>query len=110
MESAKLNRLARVASIHGSASSYIAMQNYQKNLEAALREAEKLKLASLDFNTNTRIAAINNIVSGNANSNAVYRSSVATLASSSNPNGATNIKKGWGENNTNMYAKHTKCK
>ena len=86
MESAKLNRLARVASIHGSASSYIAMQNYQKNLEAALREAEKLKLASLDSNTNTRIAAINNIVSGNANSNAVYRSSVATLASSSNTN------------------------
>ena len=86
MESAKLNRLARVASIHGSASSYIAMQNYQKNLEAALREAEKLKLASLDSNTNTRIAAINNIVSGNTNSNAVYRSSVATLASSSNSN------------------------
>ncbi|EMZ39252.1 hypothetical protein C826_01228 [Helicobacter bilis WiWa] len=86
MESAKLNRLARVASIHGSASSYIAMQNYQKNLEAALREAEKLKLASLDSNTNTRIAAINNIVSGNTNSNAVYRSSVATLASSSNTN------------------------
>ncbi|EEO24090.2 hypothetical protein HRAG_01147, partial [Helicobacter bilis ATCC 43879] len=86
MESAKLNRLARVASIHGSASSYIAMQNYQKNLEAALKEAEKLKLASLDSNTNTRIAAINNIVSGNTNSNAVYRSSVATLASSSNTN------------------------
>ena len=106
MESAKLNRLARVASIHGSASSYIAMQNYQKNLEAALREAEKLKLASLDSNTNTRLAAINNIVSGNTNSNAVYRSSVATLASSSNPNGATNIQTdtGHGVQNNTQYA------
>lgn len=91
MESAKLNRLARVASIHGSASSYMAMQNYQKNLEAALREAEKLKLASLDSNTNTRLAAINNVVSGNANSNAVYRSSAVTLASNDNVNGATDI-------------------
>ncbi|WP_254422374.1 autotransporter outer membrane beta-barrel domain-containing protein [Helicobacter bilis] len=106
MESAKLNRLARVASIHGSASSYIAMQNYQKNLEAALREAEKLKLASLDSNTNTRIAAINNIVSGNTNSNAVYRSSVATLASSSNPKGATDIQTdiGHGVQNNTQYA------
>ena len=106
MESARLNRLARVASIHGSASSYIAMQNYQKNLEAALREAEKLKLASLDSNTNTRLAAINDIVSGNANSNAVYRSSVATLASNSNSSRATDIQTdtGHGVQNNTQYA------
>ena len=48
MESARINRLAKIASIHGSASSWLAMQNYEKNLAFALKEAEKLRFASID--------------------------------------------------------------
>lgn len=47
MDSARINRLAKIASIHGSASEWIVMQNYEKNLELALKEAEKLRFASI---------------------------------------------------------------
>ncbi|TLD79357.1 autotransporter outer membrane beta-barrel domain-containing protein, partial [Helicobacter trogontum] len=84
MESAKLNRLVRVASMHGNASSWIAMQSYQKNLEAALKEAEKIRYASLD----SRMAAVNNVVNANT---AYNNSSMASLALNDVAHGATNI-------------------
>ncbi|MCI5785826.1 MAG: autotransporter outer membrane beta-barrel domain-containing protein, partial [Helicobacter trogontum] len=84
MESAKLNRLARVASVYGGASTWIAMQSYQKNLEAALKEAEKIRYASLD----SRMAAVNNMVNANT---AYNNSSMVSLALNDVAHGATNI-------------------